>query len=103
MRPSITNSVPLISLVTKARQPSGAQTAALGRMSTSRFATTESRRGSITETELLVSAVTYIHVPFGLTATPSGSMPTTRVAIVLPARMSNATAMPASSFAAYAR
>jgi hypothetical protein len=55
---STTLSVPLISLVTYARRPSGAKATARGRMSTRKFAATVSARVSMTETVLLVSAVT---------------------------------------------
>ena len=58
LRPSITDSVPLISLETQAREPSGAQATACGWRSTRKFAPTGSRLVSITETELLVSVVT---------------------------------------------
>lgn len=78
VRSSIAESVPLISLETYTRAPSGAQAAARGFRSTRKFDTTRCRRASITEIELLVSAVTYTHCPLGLIATPFGSMPTMR-------------------------
>src|SRR5687767_6580428 len=54
----ITETVPLISFVTYARRPSGANAAARGRTSTRKLATTVFVFVSITDTVLLVSAVT---------------------------------------------